>query len=314
MNEFEYVPETYEADNEDFSELYVIAWALIVQALMRLVRLPPTASPTQMLRLEKEVTSEVRAIFVDLNKKVVAKATEKVTEAYGEGVKHSRLSLSQEDNSVAEKDQEVKDIIADLDDTHTQRLNAMIRQTQDDLLKATGNTENSVKQLVRKVVSREISGAGRNGQIGKQSNMMKRVEQQIREQFLMNGIKDADVAIIDKAKRRWKLRTYSEMVTRTKMNMAYIDAIREDALHSGVDLAIISTKPDTYDDCLNFEGMIISLNGLTAGFLTYEELKESKRVFHPNCGHFLRPIGGIEWVPANVLQKHQRQMYKYRTA
>jgi hypothetical protein len=162
------------------------------------------------------------------------------------------------------------------------------------------------------VVSREISGAGHKAKIGKQSHMAKRIEQELRKQFLQNGIKDADIAIIDRAKRKWKLRTYSTMVTRTKMNMAYIDAIREDALQNGMDLAIISTKPDTHDDCLNYEGMIISLNGVTSGFLTYEEIKKSKLCFHPNCGHYVRPIGGIEWVPPNLLQKHKRQMAKYR--
>lgn len=313
MNEFEYVPETYEAENEDFNELYVLAWALIIQALLRLVRLPQRPSATQMLQLEREVNTEIRAVFSDLNRKAVNLATEKVTEAYGEGVKHSRLSLSQEDKSIEVKEiEDVEEVIENLNDSHTQRLQAMIKQTQNDLLKATGNTENNIKLLVRKVVSREISGTGSVGQIGKVSNMAKRIEQQLKEQFLMNGIKDVDVAIIDRAKRKWKLRTYSNMVARTKMNDAYISAIREEALQTGSDLAIISTKPDTHDECLHYEGMIISLNGLTAGFLTYEELKKSKKVFHPNCGHFVRPVGGIEWIPKDLLRIHENQMRLYR--
>jgi rRNA-processing protein FCF1 len=321
MNEFEQVPETYEAENEDFNELYVLAWALIIQALMRLIRLPLNPTSTELLQLERKVNSEVREIFVDLERKSIPMATEKVREAYLEGLAYSRTALSQEDKSIQFKDDtdigtdtdtEINADTVELNDTHKQRLNKMIQQTQDDLLKATGNTQNNIKLLVRKVVSREISGAGRGGKIGKQSHMAKRIEQQLRKQFLENGIKDSDVAIIDRANRHWKLRTYSNMVTRTKMNMAYIDAIREDALQNGMDLAIISTKPDTHDECLNYEGMIISLNGLTSGYLTYDEIKKSKKCFHPNCGHYVRPIGGIEWVPPNLLQKHKRQMAKYR--
>ncbi|PAW43725.1 hypothetical protein CKQ69_30970 [Bacillus toyonensis] len=200
----------------------------------------------------------------------------------------------------------------DLNDGHRTRLNKMISQTQDDLLKATHNTQNNIKQLVRTVVSKEISGTGYGGKIGKQKHMAARIEKQLRKQFLDNGIKDCDVAIIDKAKRKWKLKTYSSMVTRTKMNDAYISAIREESLQDGSDLAIISTKPDTADECKNYEGMVISLNGLTAGYLTYEEIKKSKACFHPNCGHFVRPIGGIDWIPKNLLIIHEKQMSKYR--
>ncbi len=305
MNEFEQVPETYEAENEEFDALYVMAWLMVIQALMKLLRLPQATTSTQMLQMERQVNTEVKAIFTNLERKAVNMATTKVTEAYMEGVSYSRTAKAQESKLVEVKGK-------DLNDSHKQRLNKMISQTQDDLLKATHNTQNNIKQLVRTVVSKEISGTGYGGKIGKQKHMAARIEKQLRKQFLDNGIKDCDVAIIDKAKRKWKLKTYSSMVTRTKMNDAYISAIREEALHDGSDLAIISTKPDTADECKNYEGMVISLNGLTAGYLTYEEIKKSKACFHPNCGHFVRPIGGIDWIPKNLLIIHEKQMSKYR--
>ncbi|HDR3499667.1 TPA: hypothetical protein QCN48_005132 [Bacillus toyonensis] len=305
MNEFEQVPETYEAENEEFDALYVMAWLMVIQALMKLLRLPQATTSTQMLQMERQVNTEVKAIFTNLERKAVNMATTKVTEAYMEGVSYSRTAKVQESKLVEVKGK-------DLNDSHRTRLNKMISQTQDDLLKATHNTQNNVKQLVRTVVSKEISGTGYGGKIGKQKHMAARIEKQLRKQFLEAGIKDSDVAIIGRDKRKWKLKTYSSMVTRTKMNMAYIDAIREEALQDGSDLAIISTKPDTADECKNYEGMIISLNGLTAGYLTYEEIKKSKACFHPNCGHFVRPIGGIDWIPKNLLIIHKKQMSKYR--
>lgn len=313
MNEYENVPEGYEADTEEFEALYILAWTLIIQALMKLIRLPQNPTSNQMFQLERQVNNEVREIFYNLERKAIPLATQQITEAYGEGVKYSRLALSQENKlKEIEEVEDVEDILENLNDSHTTRLNTLINQTQEDLLKATNNTQENVRQLVRKVVSREISGAGRSGMIGKQSNMAKRIEDQLRQQFLEAGIKDADVAIIDKAKRKWKLRTYSEMVTRTKMNNAYIDAIREEALQDGSDLAIISTKPNTHDECLNYEGMIISLNGLTAGYLTYEGIKATKKCFHPNCGHFVRPVGDIDWIPPQYKKIHENQMRLYR--
>jgi len=305
MNEFEQVPETYEAENEEFDALYVMAWLMVIQALMKLLRLPQATTSTQMLQMERQVNTEVKAIFTNLDRKAVNMATTKVTEAYMEGVSYSRTAKAQESKLVEVKGK-------DLNDGHRTRLNKMISQTQDDLLKATHNTQNNVKQLVRKVVSKEMTGTGYGGKIGKQKHMAARIEKQLRKQFLEAGIKDSDVAIIDKANRKWRLKTYSSMVTRTKMNDSYISAIREESLQDGSDLAIISTKPDTADECKNYEGMIISLNGLTAGYLTYEEIKKSKACFHPNCGHFVRPIGGIDWIPKNLLKIHEKQMSKYR--
>lgn len=315
MNEYEELPEGYEADIEEFNELYVVAWLLIIQALMRLLRLPPNPTTNQLLTIEREVKSEINAIVVNLERKAVQVATTKITEAYGEGVKYSRLALTQDKKIISEVNEveDVEEIVRTLPDTHQQRLDAMIKQSQDDLLKATGNTHNNIKKLVRQFMSKEMAGTYNSGKIGKTSHMAVRMEQQLKKQFLESGIKDVDVAIIDKANRKWKLKTYSEMAVRTKINDSYIQAIRIEALHEGYDLAIISTKPDTHDECLNYEGMIISLNGLTSGYLTYEGIKTTKKCFHPNCGHFLRPIGGIEWVPVSVMQKHKRQMNKYET-
>jgi Phage minor capsid protein 2 len=301
MNEIEQVPETYEADNEDFQELYVVAWALILQALMRLIRLPQNPTTTQLLQIERQVNAEVTAVITQLNRDAVNMATDKINEAYVEGVSYSRTAMAQESKLV-----EIKQTA--LNDSHRKRLDKMISQTQSDLLKATHNTNENLKKVVRQVVSKEISGSGYGQKVGKYSNMAKRVEDELRRQFIENGIKDADVAIIDKANRRWKLKTYSAMAVRTKMNMAYIDAIREEALQDGHDLAIISTKPDTYDQCKHYEGMIISLNGTTAGYLTYDEIRASKECFHPNCGHYVRPVGGLSWIPKDIQQKHNELM------
>lgn len=304
--------EEYESTTEDFDALYVLFWLLLLRALSKLIRLPQAPTSTQLLTLERTVNKEVNLIFTDLNQKAIPLARQKVINAYAEGIRYSRLSLIEVKPLIAVRETEVEDIIENLNDSHKQRLDKMVTQSQEDLLQATMNTQDNIKQLVRKVVSKEMAAVGNTGMIGKRSNMALRVEAELRKQFLDNGIKNADVAIIDRAKRKWKLSTYSSMAIRTKMNNAYIDAIREEALQDGSDLAIISTKPDTTDACLNYEGMIISLNGITAGYLTYEKIKTTKLCFHPNCGHFVRPVGGIEWIPKKQLEIHEDKMKAFR--
>ncbi|MFP3802110.1 hypothetical protein, partial [Paraburkholderia sp. SIMBA_027] len=61
------------------------------------------------------------------------------------------------------------------------------------------------------------------------------------------------------------------------------------------------------DECKNFEGMIISLNGLTEGLLTYQELYNSNLIFHPNCQHKLHLVK-IENLPAKVVEKHNQKV------
>lgn len=310
MNE-ENLPENYEADTEEFEQLYVLAWLLIIKALSVFIRLPQTLTASYLTQLEQRVNKQVTSVFTKLSEDAVSMSREQVTEAYTEGLTYARESVKNVGINFGYNVSTNTSVKPTLNNSHQDRLDKILTQTQDDLLRATQNTELNVKQLVRKVVAKEMNDIAMSGRIGKRSNMAKRVEEQLRRGFLEKGLRDADTAIIDKAKRKWKVRTYSTMVARTKMNMAYIDAIREEGLQQGFDLAIISTKPDTKDDCLNFEGMIISLNGLTEGYLTYEELKKSKRVFHPNCGHFVRPIASLAFVPPQQLEQHRQQMNKY---
>lgn len=313
MNEFEKVEEGYESNAEELIALYILAWLLIMKALGKLIRLPQNPSQNSLLKLERQVNEEVELQFSSLNKKVVAKTTEQIREAYIHGVQYARQSLVQETKLLELKEDDIAEIEKSLTDSHTLRMNKIVDETTEDLLRATHNTQDSVKRLVRKVVSKEMTDIGNSRMLGKNSQMATRIENQLREQFLANGIKDVDVAIIDKANRRWKLQTYSRMVAKTKMSYAYISAVREEALLSGSDLAIISTKPNTHDACLGYEGMIISLNGLTSGYLTYEQIKASKKCFHPNCGHFLRPVGGIDWIPKDLLEIHKKKMNQYNT-
>ncbi|MDR7207588.1 phage minor capsid protein [Priestia megaterium] len=297
MSEFENTDfPQYESDPESLEVLYATAWLLTVRAVLKLLSLPPYASNTVMLRHQQTVINELSKIFNDLRVGTVKTVPLLITEAYTEGVKYSREALG----NAAQGDQ--------LTITNKTKMEKMIADTQSDLLKATHNTEENVKKLVRATVAKEMSSTG--GRTLKYSNMSKRVQDSLKKKMLLEGIEDANKAIVDKAGRTWKLKTYSSMAVKTKMNSAYMSAIQDEALANGSDLAIISTKPDTVDACKNYEGMIISLNGLTAGYKTYAELKASKNIFHPNCGHFCRPVSSEAMIPPAYWKKHKQQMDK----
>lgn len=298
MNEFEEVPQPeYESDPDPLNMLYVAAWLLVIQAVLKLLTVPAKATNIQLLTQQQAVIKEVTVIFNDLRKATVKTVPPLITEAYTEGVKYSRDAL----DSKKEKGEK-------LTPSNKKRIEKIVSDTQSDLLKATHNTEDNIKQLVRATVAKEMSST--NGRIVKVSNLSEKIEQQLKKKMLMEGIENANKAIIDKAGRTWKLKTYSAMVTKTKMNQAYMQAIRDEAEADGADLAIISTKPDTVDACKNYEGMIISLNGKTKGYKTYDELKASKQIFHPNCGHFCRPVSSEALIPPAYKKKHKELMDK----
>ncbi|WP_033829101.1 phage minor capsid protein [Bacillus andreraoultii] len=185
-----------------------------------------------------------------------------------------------------------------------QALDVLIEDTFEDLLYANQKMKRETIKMVRTIVAEQMKekaamGQGRN--TTRRAIVKALTKKEIRERFNVEG----NVAIVDKAGRRWKLETYAEMVTRTKMLQAHVEGTRIEALERGVDLAIISSH-NADDACRKFEGQIISMNGLTEGFMTYDELRRSNLIFHPNCRHKITPIRDINLLPEAVRRKFER--------
>lgn len=175
---------------------------------------------------------------------------------------------------------------------------ALIADTFDDLLYANNKMKRETIKMVRAVVAEQMkikAAEGMGRKTIKKGIIEALTKKEIRERFDVEG----NVAIIDKLGRRWKLQTYAEMVARTKLLQAHTEGTRVEALERGVDLAIISSHGAT-DACRHFEGQIISMNGFTEGFPTYEELRRTNLIFHPNCKHKITPIRDISLLPPEV--------------
>lgn len=182
----------------------------------------------------------------------------------------------------------------------------LIADTMDDLLFATENTKHSVKIVVRDYFNKHLTLAGLEQK--SQKELIQLLTKDLTKQGMSQTIKDkAFIGIIDSAGRRWNLKTYIQTVISTKMSQAYHEGMKDNAVQTGKDLAMVSRKGAT-DSCRYFEGMIISMTGQSKGYMTYDELKSTGLIFHPHCRHTCYPVGGMHLLHEDDVQIHEKQM------
>lgn len=189
---------------------------------------------------------------------------------------------------------------------------ALVNDTYADLLLATQNTERKVKAMVRNIVGKtmRLRAIQQQGRV----STTKALAEELSARGLSKTLdSEAWVGIVDKAGRRWDLTTYSQMVVRTKLNQAWVEGVKVETLERGVDLAQISSH-NADDACRHFEGMVVSLHGLTPGFLTYDELRQSQLIWHPNCKHKVFPIRDFDLLNDQQKAKHEAKVKEARTA
>ncbi|NUJ19556.1 minor capsid protein [Bacillus glycinifermentans] len=164
---------------------------------------------------------------------------------------------------------------------------AAVADTQADLLAVTQNIDRKTKAAVRKAVSdsmRYHMTRGENGRRTIAADIRNTLQQSVR------------TGIIDAAGRRWRPEVYADMVTRTKMMETYREATTNEALRRNVYYAVISSHGAT-DACRNYEGKIMKLTDDAPGdYPTYDQLKASGQIWHPNCKHTFSPTRNPEGV------------------
>lgn len=303
----------YEGDQEKLIKIYQGHWKRIEKEILTLAEIPDGQTKRQLGLQREAAISRLQLLFYELRKEMGEAIPEFVTDAYLAGLAYTAVTAGVYTLVDGSFDKTVlkakKDLKIEFKPARQRYVSRMIRDLQTDLLKTTKNTEAYTKRIVRESFAKVMAEETLKSQ--KRSVIAKKVKQEITKRSL-NSKLQGNVALIDKAGRRWSLDRYVNMAVKTKANNVYFDGIREQAKEEGMDLAIINSHPLTVDACKKFEGMIISLNGETKGYLTYEQLKASKQIFHPNCRHFARPIPGIDFVPKEYLKKHERQMSRQK--
>jgi len=93
---------------------------------------------------------------------------------------------------------------------------------------------------------------------------------------------------VDRTSRAWNLASYTEMATRTAIHNAERQGVMDGVRASGRDLVTVSGSPGCCPMCAPWEGEVLSLDGLTPGYLTLADA-ERDGLFHPSCRHALAP-------------------------
>lgn len=204
-----------------------------------------------------------------------------------------------------------KSIVAEASDMVDRQVTLRIKNaTMRDLLQVTRNTEYAVRNLVQATMAKHLNV--KNMQNMGRDDLAKQLVKELQGQALKKGIREEMIAIVDKAGRRWKVDNYIKMVARTKAQEVVVTGMKDYVkMNNGNgDLARIPFNPLTNDPCLNFQGLIISMTGATAGYRTYDELKATRLIFHPNCRHTPVPYYSFGDIPAERLKKHEEMVKK----
>lgn len=288
----------YERDIAKYIRVYKSAFREIVD---RIVTLSTWGKGSEVTRQQMEsILAQVTFILRQLDDETKKWTEETISKAFADGQARTIIALG-DAKSLSEASS-----LAAFSMLSRDTVEALIADTYHDLLLATQNTERKVKALVREVVAdqlrmKAIQATGR-------VTTSKAIVETLTKAGLSDRVKaEGFIGIVDKAGRKWNLSTYADMVVRTKLSQAHIEGTRTEAIERGVDLAIISNN-GAQDACRHYEGMVISMNGLTPGFPTYAELRKTNKIFHPNCKHKVTPIRDLSLLPEPVRAKHERQL------
>ncbi|MFL1677599.1 MULTISPECIES: phage minor capsid protein [Bacillales] len=224
----------------------------------------------------------IQARLIDLDKEAVKWISENIPAATKQGTASALISLGYVDTI------EEAMLIAKFNQTNRLLVASAVADTQKDVLAITQNMNAQIQKKIQKITLTVISeqltlGYG-----------MRTIRNEMRERIkkLQEELKDAaDTAIIDSAGRRWKVEHYTEMLARTKLTLIHTEATRNEALGRDALYATISVNTKTWDACKYHQGRIIKLDPNAKGnYPTYEELKMSGQIFHPNCKHHIQPF------------------------
>lgn len=190
---------------------------------------------------------------------------------------------------------------------HSAQATKMFNDTYRDLLRATRNTDTRLKKIIRDISSEvlQIQGllAGNNKQMAKVL-LDRLTEDSVFKRLTEEGL----LGIVDAGGKRWRLDTYTKMVVNTKITDAHLQATKQTGLQIGADLAVISYNATTTDACLNWEGVVVSVNGLTPGYPNLDDAIATNEVFHPNCRHHINLISTFEDLTETQQTEHLRKL------
>lgn len=128
-------------------------------------------------------------------------------------------------------------------------------------------SQETQKRILEELGSGIITGTNR-----------REISRRIREHIEKEGIE----ALLDKGGKRWDLKSYTEMLARTKLTQAYTSGTVNQMVSNGYDLVEVSQHGTACHLCKPWEGQVLSVTGKTKGYKTLDQAREGL-LFHPNC-------------------------------
>ncbi|MGN7387732.1 phage minor capsid protein [Sporosarcina sp. SAFN-015] len=234
------------------------------------------------------VEENIKAILRDLNRYGSDWARQTITQSAREGVASTIYSLGLADTF----EEALK--IARFSSLNKPLVEAIITDTQADLLAVTQNVSRKTRSAVRQAtadVLRAKTSAGINGTQSLQQALTKELRKQLGSA--------ADTAIVSANGARWRLKPYVEMLVRTKTMQAHKEASINEALDRDVQYGVISRHGAT-DACRNWEGRIVAYTPDAPGGFPYIGDLPRNEIFHPNCRHLITPVRRPDRLPADI--------------
>jgi Phage minor capsid protein 2 len=170
-------------------------------------------------------------------------------------------------------------------------IEAVVADTQSDLLQVTQNMDRKIKVAVRQAVAESMRlnlTQGINATRVLKADVVAEMRKRLGDAV--------NTGIVDSTSRRWRPEVYAEMVTRTKMMLAHREATRNEAIARGAYYGVISSH-NAADACRNWERKIVRLTPDTPGDFPYIDDLPRKEIFHPNCKHLVTPARRLDRLP-----------------
>lgn len=184
--------------------------------------------------------------------------------------------------------------IAKFNTMNKRLVDAIIADTQADLLAVTNNVSRKTRAAVRQVTADVLRSKTASGINGTQS-----LTQAITKELRKKLGESADTAIVDSAGRKWKLKNYSEMLVRAKMMEAHREATLNEAISNEAYYGVIS-RHGAKDKCSLWESKIIKLVREAPGDFVYIGDIPRYELWHPSCRHTLTALKNIDFLPDRI--------------
>jgi hypothetical protein len=249
---------------------------LDARAKMRLVR--DGRRLTAEAHRARLLMAEVADILEDLGVDVDTWIAQEITTAYKRGVGIAELGFSEIGLSAP-------NVVRPL--VHKEAIQLLVDELQDDLdgidqqifkgyRRATRRTQLAAAQdkLVTEKVARGIA----------EGKARREVSRELTRQ-LLEDLKDKPLVING---RKYNVKSYAEMVARTKTREAQTAGTVNRVLEAGEDLVMISAH-GAKDGCSYYEGKVFSITGDSEKYPALSSVPNGGPPFHPNCKHGLAP-------------------------